>query len=149
VPWCFPRIERLNVNSILLDKIQDSQRATERFLNAFPGLRHLSIRFKANRTFYGLDDLSDWPFQDALLQHSLWPYLQTLYIDWLCISEDKLFGIIQRHCETLQTVVFGHISLTSGSWNSFFVRIEMLEGNTNVQIERWGMLWDQTSIYIG
>ena len=70
-------------------------------------------------------------------------------MDWLCTLEDKLFGIIQRHCKTLQTMVLGHISLTSGSWKSLFARVEVLNGTTNVQIERYGMLWDQTSVLVG
>jgi hypothetical protein len=146
--WCFGKIQILNVNCLVADGTRLNQEATKKFLKSFPDLVDLSVRFKSNDMLYEVDNLSEWPVQDNFIENCFWPQLKTFYLDWLCTSEEKLFGIIERHRKTLQRCVFGHISLTSGSWNSLLTRTEKL-GKIDLRIEQHGIFWDQYSVRLG
>jgi hypothetical protein len=66
---CFQGIQTLNIDTMqLIDGKHKNQEAVEKFLNAFPNLVQLSVRFRSNYRFYKLGNLSDWPFQDMFLE---------------------------------------------------------------------------------
>lgn len=56
----------------------------------------------------------------ALTGEYVWKELSQLWLSFLNATEGDLLDLLTRHAETLETVTFESISLTSGLWRSFF-----------------------------
>ncbi|KAH8878680.1 hypothetical protein GQ53DRAFT_800552 [Thozetella sp. PMI_491] len=113
-PGRYETIRHLNLNSVLAgeglgDSIAD-------FLGCFPGLTSLTIRTSPQGPIYD---------QQLPLAQLQWSDLQYCSIAGTWVPEDVLFGFTQRHA--LKHLALKQVTLTSGSWKSFFGRARELK----------------------
>lgn len=132
-PCCFRNIQKLYIESF---QVRYNEDVIKNFLQSFPDLLELSLSFQ------GWGDCLGWGYEFPLLfKGSFWLHLQTFYITEALITEDDLFEIIERHCNTLRSVTLGNVALPIGSWQSYFTRVRGLESQTNVIVK--GKLFSQ------
>lgn len=102
-------------------------------LENFPSLRELFIvSFITIPQVWGMR-VPQGPVELGLLVEGLtWGGLESLYLSGIKCSEDELIRLIDRH-ESLISVGLGTVTLYSGTWNSFFMRLIHLVGkNVNI-----------------
>ncbi|KAL2169444.1 hypothetical protein VTG60DRAFT_6073 [Thermothelomyces hinnuleus] len=118
-PGRYKTIRHLCVNAILAGEGLDDSIAN--FLGAFPGLTTLTIR-----TF----PRGPISYQRLPLQQMRWSDLQFCDIMGTWVPEDELFGFTERH--PLKCLTLKEVTLTSGSWKSFFSRARELKPRPNI-----------------
>ena len=62
--------------------------------------------------------------QQLPLQQLQWPRLQFFHVTDMWTSQEELFSFVERH--SLKCLTLRQVTLTSGSWKSFFARIRGL-----------------------
>jgi hypothetical protein len=116
-------IRHLCLNAVLAGEGLEDSIAS--FLGAFPRLTTLTIR-----------TIPRGPInhQRLPLQQMRWPDLQFCDIISAWVPEDELFGFTERH-HPLDCLTLKQVTLTSGSWKSFFSRARELKPRPNIVCE--------------
>jgi hypothetical protein len=118
----YKTIRHLCLNAVLAGDGLDESIA--KFLGAFPGLTALTIR-----TF----PRGPINHQRLPLQQMRWSDLQFCDIVGTWVPENELFGFTEYH--SLNRLSLKHVTLTSGSWKSFFSRVRELKPRPNIVCE--------------
>ncbi|KAM7204413.1 hypothetical protein V8F33_001715 [Rhypophila sp. PSN 637] len=117
----------LSVVSLKIDSLVSQYTAKEQtreLVTAFPNLRTVSLRL-SQAPASGLED------QELRLKRVYWPWLNSFSVHGLWISEDDLWEFIERH-DRLVYVGLLRVTLTKGSWESFFTRMRALNHGPRV-----------------
>ncbi|KAK4096876.1 hypothetical protein N658DRAFT_457899 [Parathielavia hyrcaniae] len=115
----FNTIRHLCLNAVLAGEGLENSIAS--FLGAFPGLTTLTIR-----TF----PRGPISHQRLPLEQMRWSDLQFCDIIGTWVPEDELFSFTKRH--PLKHLTLKEVTLTSGSWKSFFSRARKLQPRPNI-----------------
>jgi hypothetical protein len=118
----YKTIRHLCLNAVLAGEGLDDSIAN--FLGAFPGLTTLTIR-----TF----PRGPINHQRLPLQQMRWSNLQFCDIIGTWVPENELFGFTEHH--PLNRLTLKQVTLTSGSWKSFFSRARELKPRPNFVCE--------------
>ncbi|KAK3377657.1 hypothetical protein B0H63DRAFT_398707 [Podospora didyma] len=123
VPGVYPAVSHLQVRSLISCNALKTK--TRDFLASFPNLSELSISLEPG------GPLNE---QKLLLDALHWPQLCyfALYNVW--ISENELFGFVERHGR-LRHLALDRITLIQGSWESFFVRYRDLQNRPSIEAQ--------------
>lgn len=121
----FKAIQNLCLNAILVGEGLENSIAN--FLGAFPGLTALTIKT------FPRGPVSQ---QRLPLEQMRWADLQFCDIIGTWVPEDELFSFTERH--PLKRLTLKKVTLTSGSWKSFFTRVRKLELRPDIVC--WGIL---------
>ena len=115
----FNTIRHLCLNAILVGEGLENSIAS--FLGAFPGLTALTIK-----TF----PRGPVSHQRLPLEQMRWSDLQFCDIIGTWVPEDELFSFTKRH--PLKRLTLKEVTLTRGSWKSFFSRARELQPRPNI-----------------
>jgi hypothetical protein len=122
-------IRKLYISSL---QVQRNEDVTRIFLQAFPNLTDLSIKFKG------------WDQAIPNVTSSLvFSSLRNTSFDNLWASEEQILIFFKDHQETLEIFSLGNTTIIHGSWRSLFTRIRNL--NARAQIKINGELYGRTS----
>jgi hypothetical protein len=125
----FPSIYKLYIVSL---QLQENEDAIQNFLQAFPNLVDLSLKFK------------NWsPLVPNFAGKLVWPHLKTLRLDDIWASEQGFFSIFKDHQYSLELFSLGNATIVQGSWRSLFTKIRALE--PKCQISADGELYGRRS----
>jgi hypothetical protein len=115
----FNTIRHLCLKAILVGEGRENSIAN--FLGAFPGLTALTIK-----TF----PRGPVSHQRLPLEQMRWSDLQSCDIIGTWVPENELFSFTKRH--PLKRLTLKEVTLTSGSWKSFFSRARKLQPRPNI-----------------
>ena len=115
----YKTIRQLCLNSVLAGEGLDDSIAN--FLGAFPGLTTLTIKTFPHGPIYN---------QRLPLQQMRWSDLQFCEIIGASVPENELFNFTKRH--PLKRLILKQVTLTGGSWQSFFSRARELKPRPNI-----------------
>ncbi len=115
----YSTIRHLSLNSILVGQGLEGSLAD--FLSSFPMLTNLEIRTSPLGPLYN---------QRLPLHKLQWPDLQFCDITGTLVPENELFAFTERHA--LKRLTLKQITLTSGSWKSFFSRVRKLQPRPSI-----------------